>query len=134
MPTFTRKSDLPMEHNFSGIRVIGWQVGIHSYAWSPPTDIYEIESAFIVRLEVAGMRESDFSISVENNYMVVRGIRNEVPERRAYHQMEIRFGEFSTVIELTTGVDVTKIEADYEDGFLTVILPKTESTNIFVKD
>ncbi len=46
----------------SAKNAIGWQVGVHSYAWSPPTDVYETDASFIVRVEVAGMRQSDFSI------------------------------------------------------------------------
>jgi HSP20 family protein len=133
MPPLIWKSDTSVEHSFSGIRTIGWQVGIHSYAWNPPTDGYETEAAFVVRVEVAGMRESDFSISVEDNYLVISGLRSELPERRAYHQMEIRFGEFSTAIELPPAVDVNRAEADYEDGFLTVILPKAKPANIQIK-
>jgi HSP20 family molecular chaperone IbpA len=47
--------------------------------------------------------------------------------------MEIRFGEFSTAVELPLGVDVSKADADYQDGFLNVILPKLKPTNIPIK-
>jgi HSP20 family molecular chaperone IbpA len=57
----------------------------------------------------------------------------ESPERRAYHQMEIRFGEFSSSVEVPAGVDVSKAEADYEDGFLNVVLPKITATKLNVK-
>ena len=60
--------DHQTELSFSGIHAIGWQVGIHSYAWSPPTDVFETDASFVVRLEVAGMRQSDFSIDVEDNF------------------------------------------------------------------
>ncbi len=55
------------------------------------------------------------------------------PEWRAYRQMEIRFGEFSTAVEIPLGVDVSKADADYKDGFLNVILPKLKPTNIIIK-
>jgi HSP20 family protein len=84
-------------------------------------------------VEVAGMRESDFTINVEENFLVISGVRSESPERRAYRQMEIRFGEFSTAVELPLGVDVNKADADYKDGFLNVILPKLKPTNINIK-
>jgi HSP20 family protein len=108
-------------------------VSLHSYAWSPPTDVYETETNFVVRVEAAGMREEDFTINVEDNFMVISGVRSESPEWRAYRQMEIRFGEFSTAIELPLGVDVSKADADYKDGFLNVILPKLKPTNIIIK-
>lgn len=117
-------------HSLTILRTVGWQVGIPSYAWSPPTDVYETEAAFIVRVEIAGMRQADISIEVEDNILVISGTRADSPERRAYHQMEIRFGEFSTAVELPPGVDVTRAEAEYDDGFLTVILPKIKPVNV----
>ncbi len=122
-----------MVQRFSGYRAIGWQVGVHSYEWSPPTDVYETEVSFVVRVEVAGPKTSDFQINAEDNFLVISGIRAEPPEKRLYHQMEIRFGEFSTAIELPPGVDVTKAEADYSDGFLNVLLPKLKPTNVNIK-
>ncbi len=89
--------DRQTELSFSGMRAISWQVSVHSYAWSPPTDVFETDASFIVRLEVAGMRQSDFSIDVEDNFLVISGVRNEPPERRTYHQMEIR----STMLRVT---------------------------------
>jgi HSP20 family protein len=121
------------ELSFSGLHAIGWQVGIHSYAWSPPTDVFETDASFVIRLEVAGMRQSDFSIELENNFLVISGVRSEPPEKRTYHQMEIRFGEFSSAIEVPAGADVSKAQADYEDGFLNVVLPKIKPTTINIK-
>src|SRR5664280_1468254 len=83
------KPDSRSEISFSGSRAIGWQVSLHSYAWSPPTDVYETENNFVVRVEAAGMRESDFSINAEDNFLVISGVRSESPEWRAYRQMEI---------------------------------------------
>jgi HSP20 family protein len=121
------------ERSFSGMHAIGWQVNIHGYSWSPPTDVFETDASFIVRVEVAGMHQSDFTIDVENNFLIIGGVRTEPPERRAYHQMEIRFGEFSTAIEIPVGVDVSNAEADYKDGFLDVVLPKITPTTINIK-
>ena len=47
--------------------------------------------------------------------------------------MEIRFGEFSSAIEVPAGADVSKAQADYEDGFLNVVLPKIKPTTINIK-
>ena len=114
------------------LQAIGWQVNMRSYSWSPPTDVYETETHLIIRVEVAGMRETDFSIRVDRNYLTISGTRMDVPERRAYHQIEIRFGEFATAIELPQGVDVDGTRAEYEDGFLMVFVPKSMSTKMTV--
>jgi HSP20 family protein len=133
MATLIRRSTSIPENPYLAYKALGWQVSAHSYSWSPPTDVYEDEVSFTVRVEVAGMRESDFMINVDKNFLVISGTRADSPERRAYHQMEIRFGEFSTAIELPANVDINKAEAVYEDGFLTVILPKVKPTEITIK-
>jgi len=130
MATLIRKSQAAAEKPYVTLQAIGWQVNVKSYSWSPPTDVYETETSFVVRVEVAGMRQADFSINIEKNYLVISGVRADTPERRAYHQMEIRFGEFSTAVELPSSVDVERAEAEYEDGFLTVVLPKIKSVEI----
>jgi HSP20 family protein len=105
-------------------RAIGFQVRAHSHVWSPPTDLYETDDKYVVRVEIAGLRDQDFSVTLDNNYLVITGHRPDVLERRAYHQMEIRFGEFSTVVALPSQVDSDQTVAEYSDGFLVVILPK----------
>jgi HSP20 family protein len=119
-----------LERKTTTLLAIGWQVGIRSYAWSPPTDVYDTEVSFVVRVEVAGMRESNFTIEVDGRTLAISGMRVDSQERRAYHQMEIRFGEFSTNVDLPPGVDTQHAEADYEDGFLTIIFPKIKPTGI----
>jgi HSP20 family molecular chaperone IbpA len=109
---------------------MSWQIRTHSHVWSPPTDLFETETSLVVRVEIAGMRDQDFSVTLENNYLVINGIRPDIPERRAYHQMEIRFGEFSTVVALPGPVDSENATAEYADGFLTVTLIKTRPKNI----
>jgi HSP20 family protein len=110
-----------------------WRLGSPPHVWSPPTDIYETEDMIIVRVEIAGMRNGDFSISLNNRYLVIQGFRPDRPERRAYQQMEIRFGEFGTDFELPCPVRANEVEASYDDGFLRVVLPKTKSRRIWVQ-
>jgi HSP20 family molecular chaperone IbpA len=116
------------------VETIGWQVRVQHHIWSPPTDLFETQSAYIVRVEIAGMREQDFSVVLENNYLTISGNRAEPQQRRAYHQMEVRFGEFSTVVALPGPVEITDSRAEYEDGFLTVSLPKANPSSISTKD
>jgi HSP20 family protein len=101
-----------------------WRSSTRSHLWRPPTDLFETEDTLVVRVEIAGMREEDFSIFLENRILTVRGARYEVAERKAFHQMEIPFGEFMTEVELPAGVDSSEVEAVYNDGFLRVVLAK----------
>ena len=95
------------------------RMGTRSHVWRPPTDVLETEEAVVVRVEIAGMLENDFSIVIDGRYLSIRGQRSDVLERRAYHQMEIRFGKFITAIGLPTAVNVDEARAEYKDGFLT---------------
>lgn len=135
MSTVIRKSETSVsltEKRRDLVHAVSWTV--RSSAWSPPTDVYEADDAYILRVELAGMRESDFEITLEDGYLQISGTRPDVPERRAYQQMEIRFGRFSTAVGLPGPVDVDASRAEYEDGFLTVILPKIKPTFVEVKE
>ena len=113
---------------------VGWQVQVRTGVWSPPTDVYEMEDAYVVRVEIAGMSEDDFEIIVEGNFLSIGGSRPDVPERRAYQQMEIRFGKFESVIGLPGPVNLDETTAKYEKGFLTVQLPKAKPNQVNAQD
>lgn len=123
MPTIIRRSVSAIQGRH--VHSVSWQVS--SSIWSPPTDAYETEAACVVRVELAGMRDEDFEVAVENNVLRISGSRPDLPERRAYHQMEIRFGKFTTSVVIPAAVDVDHATAEYKDGFLTVTLPKLKS-------
>ncbi len=110
------------------------RIASRSPVWRPPTDVYELEDALVVRVEIAGMREEDFSISLEDRTLSVRGLRSDLPERRAYHQMEIPFGEFISEVELPVPVKADGIEAVYRDGFLRILLPKVRPHSVKVEE
>jgi HSP20 family protein len=132
MPTVVRKS-LPaiVEARREIFHTISWQV--RSSVWTPPTDLYEIEDGFVVKMEIAGMREEDFEVAIENNVLMISGNRSDLNERRAYHQMEIRSGKFEIAIEVPAPINVEKAIAEYKDGFLTINLPKANAKHIEVE-
>jgi HSP20 family protein len=100
--------------------------------WRPPTDVYEFEDRVIVRVEIAGMQESDFSINLDQNILTINGVRPDKNERRAYHQMEIPFGEFITEVEIHSPIDSDQVNAEYSDGFLIISLPKIQPRQITI--
>jgi HSP20 family protein len=118
------------------LRPIGnrWRNGIRSHVWRPATDVYETEDSIIIRVEIAGMREEDFSISLKGNQLTVRGNRTDVLERRAYYQMEISFGEFLTELDLPGPVLSDDVTAEYIDGFLRLVFPKDKPKKIRVTE
>ena len=132
MPTIIRRS-FPgvMESRKEIFVTTTWHV--HSSLWTPPTDVYETEDNLVVKVEVAGMRDDHFEVSVEDQVLMIRGNRPDFNERRAYHQMEIRFGKFEIAIGLPAGIDLDRATAEYKDGFLTVIFPKIHAKHIEVE-
>jgi len=132
MPTVIRKSsETLMDVRRDILHAVSWQ--IRPTIWSPPTDVYETEEAYTVRMEIAGMREKDFEIILENDTLLISGSRPDLPERRAYYQMEIRFGKFATAVGIPGPVNVDEALAEYKDGFLTITLPKSKPNQIKVE-
>jgi HSP20 family protein len=126
MPTIVRKSISTLtETRREVLHTISWHV--RSTTWRPPTDLYETEESCVIKVEVAGMRDEDFEVAFENNLLIIRGQRPDLNEKRAYHQMEIRFGTFEIVVEVPVIVDIEKAIAEYKDGFLVINLPKIPS-------
>jgi HSP20 family protein len=123
-----------MEARRDVLHAVGWQVQVRTGAWSPPTDVYETVSEYVVRVEIAGMKEEQFEIFMEDNVLFVRGNRSDIPERRAYQQMEIRFGKFETAVGIPGAIDLDSARADYAEGFLTVVLPKSKPSQVDVKE
>ncbi len=135
MPTVVirRTGALPMfERRREVLHAVAWQVS--SGVWSPPTDMYETETEYVVRVEIAGMREDDFEVTYEDGFLLIDGVRPDSAERRAYHQMEIRFGKFSTAVAIPGAVDLEASEAGYKDGFLVVVLPKAKPKSIAIEE
>ncbi len=99
-----------------------WQVRFN--IWRPPTDVYETEVNVVIKMEIAGMRDEDLEVAVQDNLVLISGSRSDSTERKAYHQMEIPFGKFSIGIELPARVNTENATAEYKDGFLTIHLPK----------
>jgi HSP20 family protein len=109
-----------------------WVVVRHAHAWRPPTDVYETDESVVIRVEVAGMKETDFSISLVDRVLIITGVRQDPSPKVAYHQMEIRYGDFRTEVFLHWAVEQDSITATYSNGFLQVTLPKLGARRVRV--
>ena len=94
--------------------------------WRPPTDVYETEASLVVRVEMAGMRDAEIAIMLDERHLRIEGHR---PERRdarplCYHQMGVNYGTFAVEVFLARPFDAEKVAARYDDGFLIVELPR----------
>lgn len=102
--------------------------------WRPPTDVYESDDCIIVKVEIAGMDQDKFEITYFKNTLNISGCRSdENSSIKAFHQLEIGYGEFSTSVEISMPIQVDKSEAIYKNGFLIISLPKSHPKNILIK-
>ena len=105
-----------------------------TYKWRPPTDVFETEDAILIKIEIAGMVERDFSVLLEDRKIVIQGVRQDKEKKLAFHQMEIRNGEFRIEIDLICPIDTEGVEAEYKNGFLRIFLPKAEKYRINIDE
>jgi HSP20 family protein len=84
----------------------------------------------VVKVEIAGMRDEDFEISLEAKRLTITGERHDPAAKLAYQQMEILYGHFETCVHVPWAIDEEHIEATYEGGFLNVCLPKAQPRQV----
>jgi HSP20 family protein len=96
--------------------------------WVPALDVFEDEDKIAVQVELAGMKKEDFDISLQDDMLTISGERKSESEKREGESFrsERSFGAFSRSITLPSPVKAEEVKATYEDGVLTVTLPKAE--------
>lgn len=98
--------------------------------WRPPTDVYETDDCVVVKVEIAGMVEEDFSLTLDGQRLLISGVRRDPAAKLGYQQMEILYGHFETDVHLTRAIEEDRIEATYRNGFLSVRLPKAKPRQV----
>lgn len=98
--------------------------------WSPRVDLSEMDGKYSLVAEVPGLKKEDLSISFEDGLLTLEGKKETDREekREEYYLRETRTGSFSRSFRLPREVDREGIEATYENGLLTVILPQAEKS------
>ncbi len=99
-----------------------------STVWAPRTDLSETDDAFRIRLDVPGMTKDDIAINLQNNTLTVSGERSSERQKdgEEYVRVERAFGTFHRTFTLPDAVDPDRVEATYDEGVLTINVPKTE--------
>lgn len=93
--------------------------------FSPELNVYESAKEFEITAALPGMRKEDIDISFENNTITISGERElKEEEDTKYHHIESRFGKFKRSLPLPNTIDAENINATYENGVLTVTVPK----------
>ena len=112
-----------------------WVIMRQPNIWRPPTDVFELEDRLVVMVEIGGMRDGEFNVVLQDRRLMISGTRRKViNERVAFHQMEIRYGEFRTDVTLPWPVNREGVSATYKEGFLRVELPHARNQQIHIVD
>lgn len=104
------------------------EVRVFESAWTPSIDLTETDKEFVVRLEVPGVHKENMDIGLEANVLTLSGRREFRKEEgnEEYIWKEREEGKFVRSLRLPKPVDEAKVQAVYENGILTVRLPKVE--------
>lgn len=95
-------------------------------AFTPVADVEETDDAYLVELEVPGIKRDDLDIEVSGRRLSVRGERKEKERVGVLRRRERAVGRFSYELTLPSGIEEDEVEARLDDGVLTIRLPKPE--------
>jgi HSP20 family protein len=93
-----------------------------------PLDVSEDENEFIIKASLPGVRPEDVQITVHGETVTIRGELKAEEERKEeqHHLRERRYGVFQRTVRLSSAVRSDQARADFENGVLTLTLPKSE--------
>ncbi len=96
--------------------------------WTPALDVHQDKDTLFVAVELPGMKREDVKLSLHDGILTLSGERRheKAHDEKASLRNERFFGRFERSLNLPFAVDAARVAASYEDGVLTVTLPKAE--------
>lgn len=93
----------------------------------PPIDVHETDAEFVITADLPDVKKSDVKVQVQDGMLSIEGERHREKEEKGkrYHKIERDYGRFVRRLVLPTDVDAAKVKAEFKDGVLRVLLPKT---------
>jgi HSP20 family protein len=104
-----------------------WQ-GASTRAWAPALDIAERKDAYLVTVELPGVKLDDLEITLEDGLLTIQGERhltNDAADEN-FHRVERSSGTFRRSITLPAHVEADEVKDSIEDGVLCILVPKAE--------
>ena len=98
-------------------------------SWNLALDVAEKGDVFTVKASLPGISPDDLNVTLEDNVLTIQGEtkEDETIEENSYHIRERRYGSFSRSVRFPVPVEGDKVEAEYENGVLTLTIPKAEA-------
>jgi HSP20 family protein len=104
-------------------------INLRDGGWtSPAVDMYQTDNEVVVRAALPGFKADEVQINVTGDVLTLRGEMKQQEEQKdkAWHIREHRWSSFERSVALPTQVKADKAAADFENGILTITLPKAE--------
>ena len=97
-------------------------------SWLPDLDVSETDKEFIIRAEATGIEKDDIDITLTEGLLTIKGEKKHENEEKEedYHLIERSYGSFARTLRLPSDVEHDKIDANYKDGVLKLVIPKPE--------
>ncbi len=97
--------------------------------WAIPLDVVQEEKQVVVRASVPGVNPADLNVTIENDVLTIRGQTSGESERQEgnYLMRERHTGSFHRSLRLLDTLDVDRADSRYENGVLTIALPRLEA-------
>jgi HSP20 family protein len=104
-------------------------INSETYEASMPVEVSETDSELVVKASLPGVSPDEVDVTVNNDVLTIKGEHKETTEdgKREFYRREIRYGAFNRSFTLPVKVDADQAEANYENGVLTLRLPKAAS-------
>ena len=94
-----------------------------------PLDVIEEDGQYVVKASMPGITPEDVEITLTENVLTIKGETQRENEKNdsSYHVRERHYGSFLRHLTLPVPVSADKVEATFENGVLTLRLPKSEA-------
>ncbi len=101
--------------------------GANTTTWSLPIDAYVTNDAIVLEVTVPGVKPEAVEVMLEGDTLTIRGEFKPAVEEAKYLLRERAAGRFERTLTINTPIDHEKVAANFENGVLTLTLPKAEA-------
>jgi len=121
-----RRMEHFLNHAFQGGHASSFTA---EHCWSPPVDVFETATSYIVKAEIAGLAREDVEVEFNDGQLTIEGCRHEfsAEAKVSCRQMEIPYGHFRRTVFVSRNIDGDQITASYTGGFLEICLPRARA-------
>lgn len=110
-------------------KIFNWDIDLETNTNLLTHDIIENDNEYILEYALAGFKKDDVSVNIENNMLIIEGER-KANEDIKYNQKNTFYGKFKKSFTLPEDVNSEKIDASFNNGILSIIIPKDEKLKL----